>query len=631
MDVTRANFTTLWPLIEEKITECDFVAIDAEFTGLGVARGKFFDLPSHRYDKARSSSSKYSVIQLGLSCFKRQNEDDEKRWKSTWFTFYVFPHKIDGIPRNLNREIVMDTDAVSFLIDNGFDFNFLYSNGLSYMRLNEEDEVSQLLNEQSEKVQDIIKVPPEEEELIKRIVSQVESFLKEQQKQEPLELEPCNAFQRKLIYSSLAGGKFKGKIDVSLKKSHDRLRSLTVTKTSDIEKQAKRDELISRALGVSKVIQLISTLQKPLIGHNIFLDLIHIMNQFICPLPESYIEFKEAIHQVFPQIYDTKYIASASHLGLTAIITDTTLDKLYSRLNEPPFTPIDMDIEYFSSSKSQDESAVRKSEGRFHQAGYDSFITGYSFILLNNYINEKITTKTSGTANTKDGLACEASAVRSSKCSSFISPEVVRLSNLVCMSFSFDYSHFNLAGTDVDTSRKDVFYVTFPSSWKTKDLQDLFSPFAGKVRIEWLTDTSAFVGLSESSTGKTVHLPTLQSKEVKVLTYQEYHSSSTIAGNANTTSSTPQEALSHNCRDASDTRTGQKKQLKDEEGTRKSPAANTNREVASPAAEATTTSERPEVVASKRAIDEKSVSESSNKSGKKKARTSLDFPQDLDW
>lgn len=45
MDVTRSNFLTLLPVIEEAVANCDFVSIDEELSGLRKGRGgDMFDL-----------------------------------------------------------------------------------------------------------------------------------------------------------------------------------------------------------------------------------------------------------------------------------------------------------------------------------------------------------------------------------------------------------------------------------------------------------------------------------------------------------------------------------------------------------------------------------------------------------
>ena len=66
---------------------------------------------------------------------------------------------------------------------------------------------------------------------------------------------------------------------------------------SDEEKiQAERDRLefaeVDEAVGFCKVIHKITESKKIVVGHNMFLDILYTLQQFVAPLPEDYDEFK---------------------------------------------------------------------------------------------------------------------------------------------------------------------------------------------------------------------------------------------------------------------------------------------------------------------------------------------------
>ena len=66
---------------------------------------------------------------------------------------------------------------------------------------------------------------------------------------------------------------------------------------SDEEKiQEDRDRLefaeVDEAVGFCKVIRKISESKKIVVGHNMFLDILYTLQQFVAPLPEDYDEFK---------------------------------------------------------------------------------------------------------------------------------------------------------------------------------------------------------------------------------------------------------------------------------------------------------------------------------------------------
>ena len=83
-----------------------------------------------------------------------------------------------------------------------------------------------------------------------------------------------------------------------------------IYRDSSLPRDSNADEaLISHLQGFSKVIRLLMDAQKPLVGHNCFLDILKIYHHFLDPLPETYPEFKERIRGNFPAVWDTKHMA----------------------------------------------------------------------------------------------------------------------------------------------------------------------------------------------------------------------------------------------------------------------------------------------------------------------------------
>lgn len=71
MDVTETNFATADRLLEILLPGAEFVAIDFEFTGLGINRPSNLDTPEQRYSYVRRDATEYPPIQFGLCIFHR--------------------------------------------------------------------------------------------------------------------------------------------------------------------------------------------------------------------------------------------------------------------------------------------------------------------------------------------------------------------------------------------------------------------------------------------------------------------------------------------------------------------------------------------------------------------------------
>lgn len=69
------------------------------------------------------------------------------------------------------------------------------------------------------------------------------------------------------------------------------------------------ENLMNNILGFSQIINLLVEYKKPIVGHNLFLDVLLLHSQFIGPLPKKYSLFKKNVNSLWPMIYDTKHIS----------------------------------------------------------------------------------------------------------------------------------------------------------------------------------------------------------------------------------------------------------------------------------------------------------------------------------
>lgn len=70
--------------------------------------------------------------------------------------------------------------------------------------------------------------------------------------------------------------------------------------------------------------------------------------------------------------------------------------------------------------------------------------------------------------------------------------------NRLNLTYSFDLDHYFLGGDEIRPDRDHVYHVSFPSQWNTQSIVQLFAPY-GSVQVNWINDTSAFVGLKDAT------------------------------------------------------------------------------------------------------------------------------------
>ncbi|KAG2435130.1 hypothetical protein HXX76_007215 [Chlamydomonas incerta] len=163
--VTRHNFAAALPVIRTAIRDATFVAIDAEFTGLspeGSGGGEELDDYEERYRRIASAASSFVIGQFGISAFKwvpapaagggrgggGGGGGGSGHWEARTFNVYVFPRPHDGL--GLDRRFMCQASSLTYLAEQGFDFNKMIRDGVSYLPLSYRDAKAAALAEQAD-------------------------------------------------------------------------------------------------------------------------------------------------------------------------------------------------------------------------------------------------------------------------------------------------------------------------------------------------------------------------------------------------------------------------------------------------------------------------------------------------
>lgn len=549
MDITNENFMQSLPEITETIKCCDFIAIDTELSGLMRERSlNRFDLPEERFAKSVESSRGYFIMQFGLSCF---TETSRLRYSNRTYNFYIFPqpHKFHG---DINRTFSLQAHAIQFLSEHGFDFNKLFKHGVSYLTFQEKKMLTARLKSdlRARSTAEFDKhgvptfVPASMTLYCRCLINKVKKFVETRREK----IEQRDRSRSNVGTSISTGGgcdQDSEMTDATVMPSEDyRLEirdcssnhkrnvmqqvleclpiaeNLKITQETDsekneaylvlfyVDKQVKNDELkndLVMSKGFLEVIELIIVNKKPLVGHNLTLDLIQIINQFMEPLSDDYDSFKETCHSLFPLIYDTKYIAHSILDPKTLTNNQSRLNDLYCQLKDHTDFP---KIEVEHSGVIFDDNQLP------HQAGYDAYMSGYAFIVL----CEAYTREMSGKKSKMDN------SVEAKPTSLPGQKDVVNeFANRVHMSYSYDFKYFDLAREEQEPDRSHVFYMEFPSTWSLDDIFQVFSHFGG-VEAGRLSKTSALCALRDKKQTKAVMkmVENLSQTNYKILTYESY-------------------------------------------------------------------------------------------------------------
>ncbi|KAH7935390.1 hypothetical protein HPB52_006889 [Rhipicephalus sanguineus] len=140
-------------------------------------------------------------------------------------------------------------------------------------------------------------------------------------------------------------------------------------------------ELRRAMLGFSRCFEVLAASGKPVVGHNMLLDLLLLYHQFCEPLPKSYAKLKAGLSSVFPAVYDTKHMSlqlrQQGVSWLKELMSGADLFSLFKALSNSvvPYAP-------------RVEGAPK--DLRAHEAGCDAYAAGFVFLKLAHIVAQRL-------------------------------------------------------------------------------------------------------------------------------------------------------------------------------------------------------------------------------------------------
>lgn len=507
MDITNKNFLEQLPSIRQTIREANFFAIDGEFTGLTSDRNVMpFDTPEEVYLKTSENSIGFVIIQLGLCAFQVHPETGQVSYKC--YNFYCYP-------KGRVHLFACQGESLRFLAENGFDFNKLFRDGLSYCgQADEERFRAELKDRQEQRAAalevngedngekdslNMVPVPPEEEKLMTEVTGRIEEFLKSDDKD--LTISNCNGFQRKLVYQMI-DSKYQKTIStssVTLEKNHkailiERKRTKEQEMKLEAERVDQENNELELTIGLSLVLQELSRARKLIIGHNMLLDLLFVIRQFFRPLPPHFHDFKKIVRELFPLLLDTKYLCTNGELKVH--VYSSVLGHVFDAVNKEPFKLPEVKCTF-------EEHKYSNQEMKQHDAGYDAYLTGLCFLGLTSFFKVDLNNLT------QDPV---------------LKAYFNRIFLLRVSEVNYIYTH----GKEPSFSREHIFFVTFPENWRQSDIVNRFRNY-GQVYINWINSSSAFITLHNRDYASHV-IKTIDKSSISICTLNQFRAKQQCAG-----------------------------------------------------------------------------------------------------
>ncbi|XP_017783607.1 PREDICTED: poly(A)-specific ribonuclease PARN-like domain-containing protein 1 [Nicrophorus vespilloides] len=360
--ITVENFNENYPRIRDAISTCKFIAFDLEFTALYVEdneKRSLFDSIADRYTKHRSTVSQVIPVQVGLSLFK--NNVKEGTYTCETFTFYLWPRPFLRQSRNLT----LSASSFQFLCENKFDFNELIYRGLPFLNRQEEKEFLQIM-----KSDDFFAENKVLSAFIDVEIKKISIWLNKKDLEDELPLPAINEKYRTNFEMCYCIHKI---IRKYFKNIHTYVKDDVFMVSRKAVDWSLEDETMKSALGFTNIFRLLVQSKKPLVGHNPYMDLLLLYNTFEAPLPQSYAEFKSSFVALFPSVYDTKKISR--EIKIPDGLRLAALEDYYEFYKDSGGRHLAMRSPFI-------QQIDRSSFDHFHDAGWDSYCTGYIFIRM---------------------------------------------------------------------------------------------------------------------------------------------------------------------------------------------------------------------------------------------------------
>jgi len=371
--VDNRNFEDVLKELPGVIDKSVACAFDCEFSGIEVDKlnkVSFIDTYELRYEKAKKSVETFAVFSVGLTFFfgvdtttaKDVSKIPESYYKTYDFLLFKDYKSTTNFMFN-NKSMKMNSGA-------SLDFNRIFKHGITYLNEKEiEDNFVFFRKAREDKVELQKKI-----KYVENIIEVVTEWYKDPHEfanntNGNLKIGLNNDFYIKLLFDKFHGTDFfPQKLYLTIEKDKKtQLKNVIFRKLS--ENDESFDDLVKKEIikksGFHRVMSKLKGYKGPILGYNCLLDLCHIFNKFIRPLPLDHESFKKELHEYFPTIIDVKYI-----------ITQPKFNKLFGKSRDRSLRMA------FLKLFGDNEQLKILVKDDLHKSSFDSMATGHVYFLL---------------------------------------------------------------------------------------------------------------------------------------------------------------------------------------------------------------------------------------------------------
>ncbi|KAF2993422.1 hypothetical protein E8E13_000004 [Curvularia kusanoi] len=418
MEVDGPSFADHVVRLLVDISKADFVSFDLELSGIPSRlpdkkpRGAGPLTMEDRYAETREGANRYQILQIGLTCGKF----DYLQNKCVLQPYNITLSPLLAERLDIEREISFQSGACQFLLGCNFDLGAPFARGVQYLSREEAVRAKRLADARLDKkntIEDLQLKDTDTDSL--DFVRRAREALTAWQKSTAtsLEITSCTGLSKKSVVNTIS--RFEKRLVHQLVRAEfpdavaigrqDCIRIIPfdpVREADNTQRLKNRvREQIARQTGFrwifealvggeinpdllyvmglhdrddqrprfDRALESLTRKSPVLVGHNMFTDIVYLYRTFVGPLPDTLAEFNASLHELFPKIIDTKYLATHDEGDLNA---NPDLETIARGLQKQPLPDISTHEHH---DKYNDLEA-------FHEAGYDSLLTATIMLRL---------------------------------------------------------------------------------------------------------------------------------------------------------------------------------------------------------------------------------------------------------
>ncbi|KAJ5371279.1 uncharacterized protein N7496_007371 [Penicillium cataractarum] len=428
MDLTVNNFAYHLPAVLNEIAASCFVALDLELSGIALS-AKFQGNRSiqKHYEENKAAAEKYQVLQVGLTICR----EDKEKGSYLLRPYNMFLNPCLDRNLNINRDCTLMGWSMEFLVGHKFDVGALFTQGLRYLSREEEilarEEAIRRWapSESMEAIEDNLRDEGDVRfvEAVRRLIDAwvaggktrgtyitippIENGQGAARHGLPSDLTKTQKWLvHNLIKTEYPGLKSRGmptyiqieqrnggamEYEARIRESNMRIRkhvgfrwiaeALTGGDLSTLEPSVfdgflgdvQHPSITAKSLS-ERLKRRLKENRPILVGHNSFTDMVFFYKCFLGSLPDKVEDFISLIHQTFPLMMDTKYLATQDFDAMNPSSSLEELNKTLAKIKTPKIEIDSLHSKYLY-------------RGFAHEAGYDSMLTAIAFLKLATHLD----------------------------------------------------------------------------------------------------------------------------------------------------------------------------------------------------------------------------------------------------